>query len=468
MNTTTQLPDLLPSSLKAPAWLQQLQWIGDPVSYMETAARQHPDLFAASVVGFGGGLVFVNQPQAIQTILTNDRKTFLAPGCTNRILTPLLGESAVIMLDGDRHKRRRQLLMPPFHGERMRAYGQMIVKLTTAAFDQLPLDQPFSARSVTQEISLNIIMQAVFGLSEGDRFLQLKRLLASMADVFQSPLSSSFLFFNSLQKDLGAWSPWGKFVRDRERIDSLIYTEIAERRSQPEGDRIDILSLLMSARDESGQPLTDQELRDELMTLLFAGHETTATAMSWALYWVHHQPAVREKLLQELATLGDTPEPTDIFRLPYLTAVCNETLRIYPVAMLTFPRVVQEPVAMLGRRLEPGNMVVGCIYLVHQREDLYPNPKQFRPERFLERQFTPYEFMPFGGGVRRCIGEALAMFEMKLALATILSRYELALTETQPEFPRRRGVTLAPARGVKMVMTGIRSRQESALAVEMA
>jgi unspecific monooxygenase len=344
----------------------------------------------------------------------------------------------------------------------------MIVKLTTAAFDQLPLDQPFSARSVTQEISLNIIMQAVFGLSEGDRFLQLKRLLASMADVFQSPLSSSFLFFNSLQKDLGAWSPWGKFVRDRQRIDSLIYTEIAERRSQPEGDRIDILSLLMSARDESGEPLTDQELRDELMTLLFAGHETTATAMSWALYWVHHQPAIREKLLQELATLGDTPEPTDIFRLPYLTAVCNETLRIYPVAMLTFPRVVQEPIAMLGRRLEPGNMVVGCIYLVHQREDLYPNPKQFRPERFLERQFTPYEFMPFGGGVRRCIGEALAMFEMKLALATILSRYELALTETQPEFPRRRGVTLAPARGVKMVMTGIRSRQESALAVEMA
>ena len=468
MNTTTQLPDLLPSSLKTPAWLQQLQWIGDPVGYMETAARQHPELFAASVVGFGGGLVFVNQPQAIQEILTNDRKTFLAPGSTNRILTPLLGESGVIMLDGNRHKRRRQLLMPPFHGERMRAYGQLISKLTTAAFDQLPLDQPFSARSVMQEISLNIIMQAVFGLAEGDRFLQLKRLLASMADLFRSPLSSSFLFFNSLQKDLGAWSPWGKFVRDRERIDALIYTEIAERRLQPEGDRIDILSLLMSARDEFDQPLTDQELRDELMTLLFAGHETTATAMSWALYWVHHQPAVRERLLQELATLGNTPEPTDIFRLPYLTAVCNETLRIYPVAMLTFPRVVQEPIAMLGRRLEPDTMVVGCIYLVHQREDLYPNPKQFRPERFLERQFTPYEFMPFGGGARRCVGEALAMYEMKLALATILSRYKLALADTQPEFPRRRGVTLAPARGVKMVMTRIRSRQESTLAVEMA
>ena len=213
--------------------------------------------------------------------------------------------------------------------------------------------------------------------------------------------------------------------------------------------------------------MTDKELRDELMTLLFAGHETTATALSWALYWIHSLPTVRKKLLHELATLSDSPDPLDIFRLPYLTAICNETLRIYPIAMLTFARVVQEPIALLGHRLDPGNAVVGCIYLVHQREDLYPNPKQFKPERFLERQFTPYEFMPFGGGARRCIGEALAMFEMKLALATILSRYELNLASTQPEYPRRRGVTLAPANGVKMLLTGKRIRQESSL-VEMA
>ncbi|MBW4582346.1 MAG: cytochrome P450 [Tildeniella nuda ZEHNDER 1965/U140] len=463
MNTARQPPNLSPNLLNTPAWLQQLQWVGNPVGYMEAAARQHPDIFAASVVGLDGSLVFVNEPQAIQEILTNDRKTFLALGCSNRILSPLLGDYAVIMLDGDRHKRRRQLLMPPFHGERMRAYGQLICQLTIAAFDPLPLDRPFSARTTLQEISLNIIMQAVFGLSEGDRWQHLKQSLVSMLDLFQSPLTSSFLFFSVLQKDLGAWSPWGKFVRERQNIDALIYAEIAERRSQPNGDRIDILSLLMSAQDEFGQPMTDQELRDELMTLLFAGHETTATAMSWALYWVHHLPAVREKLLQELATLGDAPDPTDIFRLPYLTAVCNETLRIYPVAMLTFPRVVQEPIAMLGHRLEPGNMVVGCIYLVHQRDDLYPNPKQFKPERFLDRQFTPYEFMPFGGGARRCIGEALALFEMKLALATILSRYQLALADAQPEYPRRRGVTLAPANGVKMVLTGNRLRQKSSL-----
>jgi cytochrome P450 family 110 len=465
-----------PNAINLPTWLQHLQWVGDPIGYMEAAVRQYPDIFAAKVVGFGGKLVFVNQPQAIQDILTNDasgtprnakNRTYAAPGHLNRLLSPLLGDSSVIMLDGDRHRRRRQLLMPPFHGDRMRAYGQIICNLTINAFDNVPLKQTFSARSVAQEISLDIIMRTVFGVSEGDRCQQLKRLLASTSDLFQSPLSSSILFFPSLQKDLGAWSPWGNFIRERQQIDALINLEIAERRSQPEVARIDMLSLLMAARDEEGQPMTDQELRDELMTLLFAGHETTATALSWALYWIHKLPTVREKLLQELATLSDSPDPLDIFRLPYLTAICNETLRIHPIAMLTFARVVQEPIEMLGHRLDPGNAVVGCIYLVHQREDLYPNPKQFRPERFLDRQFTPYEFMPFGGGARRCIGEALAMFEMKLVLATILSGYELSLASTQPEYPRRRGVTLAPANGVKMLLTGKRARQESSL-VEMA
>lgn len=183
--------------------------------------------------------------------------------------------------------------------------------------------------------------------------------------------------------------------------------------------------------------------------------------MAWALYWIHKKPEVREKLLQELDTLGDSPDPMSIFRLPYLTAVCNETLRIHPVAMLTFPRVVQEPVELLGHSLEPGAILVGCMYLTHQREDLYPQPKQFQPERFLERQFSPYEFIPFGGGVRRCLGEALAVFEMKLVIATILSRYQLTLAYHQPEVPRRRGVTLAPARGVQIVITGQRALQES-------
>lgn len=185
--------------------------------------------------------------------------------------------------------------------------------------------------------------------------------------------------------------------------------------------------MLMSAQDEEGQPMSDRELRDELMGLLFGGHESIATAIAWALHWTHYLPEVRDKLLDELKSLGESPMLMDIVRLPYLTAVCQETLRIYPVAMLTFPRVVEEPVEMMGYQLELGTVVMACMYLTHQREDLYPKREQFRPERFLERQFSPYEFFPFGGGARRCIGEALAQVEMKLILATILSEYQLTL-----------------------------------------
>ncbi|TVP65744.1 MAG: cytochrome P450 [Nodularia sp. (in: Bacteria)] len=454
-----------PSPLKTPSLLQQLQWVADPVSYMEKAAQEYPDIFMANVIGFGNDLVFVNHPQAVQEILTNDRKTFFAAGKENKLLHPLVGNYSTFMLDGDRHRKRRQLVMPSFHGDRMRSYGELITQITETVWSQLPTDQPFTTRNATQDISLQVILQTVFGVCEGERSQQLRKQLVLIADLFRSPLTTSFLFFPFLQKDLGAWSPWGKFLRDRQQVDQLIYAEIAERRQQNHRDRIDILSLLMSAEDEAGNPMTDQELRDELMTLLLAGYETTATSIAWALYLIQKHPEVREKLLQELDTLGDSPDPMSIFRLPYLTAVCNETLRIYPVVMLTFPRIVQEPVELLGYSLEPGTAVGGCIYLVHRREDLYPEPKQFKPERFLERQFSPYEFIPFGGGVRRCMGEALAIFEMKLVLATILSSYELALVDDKPEVPRRRGVTLAPGRGVNMVITGKRSPQESSLSM---
>ncbi|MBC6429705.1 cytochrome P450 [Nostoc sp. HG1] len=450
-----------PNLLKTPSFLQKLQWVADPVRYMEKAAQQYPDIFTGKIIGFGDTVVFVNHPQAIQEILTNDRKKFAAVGKLNRIVQPFIGNYSVLTLEGDRHKRQRQLVMPSFHGERMQAYGQQICDLTEQIFNQLPLNKPFSARNLTQEISLQVILQTVFGLSEGERFQQLKHLLPLLLDLFRSPLTSSLFFFSFLQQDLGAWSPWGKFLRDRQAIDQLLYAEIAERRQQADPERIDILSLLVSARDEAGQMMTDQELRDQLMLLILAGYETTATAIAWGLYWIHQKPLVREKLLQELDTLGDSPDPMSIYRLPYLSAVCNETLRIHPVVMFSFPRVVQEPAKLLGHFLESGTVLLPNIYLIHQREDLYPQPKEFQPERFLERQFSPYEFLPFGGGVRRCIGEALAIFEMKLVLATILSRYQLELVDRRREWPQRRGFTLAPASGVKMVITGQRARQES-------
>ena len=437
--------------------VQQVQWVIDPVGFMENAAQKYPDIFTAKIVGFGNSIVFVNEPQAIQQILTNDRKQFSAPGELNSLLKPVLGNTSLMMLDGDRHRKRRQLVMPAFHGSRMQNYGQLIFDLTTKVFDSLKAkasaSRTFLARDVMQDISLQVILQSVFGLYEGDRCQLLKTLMTQMTELFTSPLTSGLLFFPSLQKDLGAWSPWGNFIRQREQIDKLIFLEIAERRANHDPSRTDILSMLLCGVDEEGNGMTDGELRDELLALLLAGHETTATAMSWALYWIHYLPEVKEKLLQELKQVSDPTDFMSIFRLPYLTAVCNEALRIHPVAMLTFPRVVEEPVELLGYKLEPKTIVIGCIYLLQRRQDLYPDAEQFRPERFLERQFSPYEFMPFGGGVRRCVGEALAQFEMKIVLATIMSHYNLELSDRKPVKPQRRGVTLAPAGGIKMTLT---------------
>ena len=243
----------------------------------------------------------------------------------------------------------------------------------------------FCARSAIQNISIEIILNVVFGIDKGERFDKLKELITEFMDSFTSPLVSSLLFFPFLRKDLGPWSPWGYFCRLQQQIAQLIYAEINYRRSQYDPSRTDILTLLMSARDEDGKEMSDRELKDELITLLFAGHETTATAISWALYWVHKQPKILEKLLGELDSLSDSPEPTSIVKLPYLTAVCNESLRIYPVAVLGVPREVKERVELMGYQLEPGTRVYACIYLTHHREDLYPQPKEFKPERIFAK-----------------------------------------------------------------------------------
>jgi unspecific monooxygenase len=249
-------------------------------------------------------------------------------------------------------------------------------------------------------------------------------------------------------------------MENERQIDQLIYAEIQERRENPDPSRTDILSLMMAARDEAGEPMTDVELRDELITLLVAGHETTATSLSWGLYWIHHQPQVREKLLQELDTLGENPDPNQIFRLPYLDAVYKETLRIYPVAMMAFQRMVLSPLKIAGYNFEQGTILAPCIYLTHQREDLYPEPKKFKPERFLERQFSPYEYLPFGGGNRRCIGMAFAQFEIKLILVTVLSRWQLELTNNQPMLPVRRGILLAPPDDFQIVAKGMHHQNQ--------
>ncbi|MDJ0572903.1 MAG: cytochrome P450 [Pleurocapsa sp. MO_192.B19] len=449
----------LPEGSPTLSLLQKLQWITKPLEILETHAQIYGDIFTFPINPSDIPQVVISNPEGIQKIFTADLKQ-LDSGKEAGIKPLLIGERSLLALSGERHKRERKLLMPPFHGERMRAYGELIRDLTEQVASRWKISEPFSVRSSMQAISFQVILKAVFGLEDGSCYQKLTQLLTQRLEGAKSIFRIILLLFPLLQKDWGPLSPWGRLIRNQQQIDQLIYAEIAERRSQPDSSRIDILSLMMAARDEDGEPMTDLELRDELMTLLVAGHETTATSLAWAFYWIHHLPQVREKLLQELDSLGDNPDPNTILKLPYLNAVCKETLRIYPVTMFALPRVVKSPLQIGEYQFEPGTILSACIYLTHHREDLYPEPKQFKPERFLERQFSPYEYLPFGGGNRRCIGYAFAEFEMKIVLATVLSHWELALADSKPVKPVRRGLLMGPSEGVRMVVKGKRPQSQ--------
>ncbi len=454
----------LPPSPKDPTFVQLIRWIFDPLGYMESSRQECGDTFQARIGRNYDQLTFIGDPKLIQELLSDDTNRFNA-GKANHLLRILVGDYSLLLLDGDRHQRHRKLLMPPFHGERMKAYGQIMVNIAQSVSDRWQVGKPFEVRLEMQKIALQVILHAVFGLEEGDRAEAIQRELSAVLDSIGSPLSSTLLFFKFLQKDWGPWSPWGRLLRQQQRITEMLYAEIAERQAEDAGDRVDILSLLLAARDEAGEPMTQQEVRDELMTLLLAGHETTASALGWALYWIHRDPAVRDRLLAELASVAGTTDPMAIARLPYLTAVCQETLRLYPIAMIVSPRVTKEPYTLGPYQFRAETPLAPCIYLTHHREDLYPEPKRFRPERFLERQFSPYEYLPFGGSNRLCIGAAFAMFEMKLVLATLLQRYDLKLTSDRDLRPTRRGVTAAPPSQLRMVVTQTRSPQANAEAV---
>ncbi|MDZ8185504.1 MAG: cytochrome P450 [Nostoc sp. ChiSLP02] len=453
----------LPESPQTPKLIQLLQWIFNPFKLMETSAKAYGECFSLNLTG-NSQIVLFSNPQAIQQIFTAPLEQLDAKGSA-QLLKSLLGDNSLILLSGAPHQRQRRLLTPPFHGDRMKAYGQIITNITHEVISKWKIGEPFSIRNSMQEISLRVILQAVFGLHQGERFAKLQELLSAVLELSGSPLRASITFFPILQVDLGNWSPWGKYLRQVQQIDKILYSEIQERRDNPDASRSDILSLMMSARDVNGEPMTDVELRDELMTLLVAGHETTASALTWAMYWIHHLPEVREKLLTELDNVNENADGNEISRLPYLTAVCQETLRIYPIVMLTIPRIVKTPIEIMGYQLQPGTLLTGSIYLMHHREDLYPEPNQFKPERFLQRQYSQYEYLPFGGGNRTCIGMAFAMFEMKLVLATMLSQMNLALVDNYPVKPKRRGVTVGPSGGKWLIATGQRQKVKTPVGV---
>jgi unspecific monooxygenase len=429
---------------------------------MEACTRRYGDIFTLRIGPVFTPQVFISNPQAIQEVFNTDPKQ-LDSGEEAGIKSPMIGRQSMLTLAGERHRRHRKLLMPPFHGERMRTYGQLVLDITDQVTERWAIGEPFSVRSSMQAISFQVILKAVFGLEEGSRYEKLQERLLTRLNPKMPLLEALMFLFPALQRDLGSWSPWGQFMHQLRQIDELIYAEIAERKEQLDPSRTDILSLMMAVRDEQGQPMTDVELRDELMTLLLAGHETTATSLARALYWIHHLPHVREKLLLELDTLGDNPDPNTILRLPYLNAVCQETLRIYPVAVGALNRVVKSPLQIGGYQFEPGTLLIPSIYLTHHREDLYPEPKQFKPERFLERQFAPYEYLPFGGGNRTCIGMAFAQFEMKLVLASVLSRWQLELADSKPMQGVHGGTLSGPERGLRMVVTGMRPENQRIL-----
>lgn len=435
---------------RTPHWVQKVQYMNNPTSYLESNYQRYGDVFHAPIVTNAKQQLLLSHPEALQRIFTKEDKEFYVPGSdTVRIL---VGDYSVVSLEGKAHLKERKLLLAPFQREDISAYGRAICKITEEVFDPLTPGTTFSARNLFSKISGKVILKVVFGIDNEERFEQLEHLIHDLLEALTSPLIVSTFFFPFLRKDLGPKSPWGYFRRLQQKIDQLLYAEIRDRRAQQDPNRTDILTLLVSATDEEGNGMSDRQLHDELLTLLLGAYETTASAMSWALYWLHEFPETLEKLLQELDTLGDRPDTMTVFKLPYLTAACNEALRIYPGSTVTDQRNVIKPIELMGYHLEPGTQVYGCIYLTHHREDLYPEPKKFKPERFLERKYTPYEFLPFGGGSRRCIGENLALLEIKLVLATVLSKYRLALVENQSVKPELIGPrTLLPSTGVQMV-----------------
>ena len=446
----------LPNCITTPPWWQLMNWIADPIEFQNKYSQKYGDIFTMQLSGIGSSVILGN-PKAIQELFSQDSKFDI--GRANELAEPLIGKNSLMMMDGSRHRRERKLLMPAFHGEKIQVYAKQIVDITENIAGKWQVGESFIVRSTMQKISLEIILQVVFGLSEGKRYEQLKPLLTDWLDMTDSPLRSSMLFLKFLQKDWGNWTPWGKMRQRQRQVYDLLQAEIEEKRIKKEttdNTGNDVLSLMMAVRDEDGQAMTDAELTDELLTILFAGHETTATTLSWAFYQIYQNPDVLEKLQVEFESLGENPNPLEIAKLPYLSAVCQETLRMYPVLPVLFPRIALSPIKIAGIEFDAETTFMPSVYLVHYREDLYPEPEKFKPERFIEKQYSASEYFPFGGGSRRCLGYTLAQLEMKLVIATVLSKYQLASLDDKPVKIQRRGFTLAPTGGVNMVMKGKR------------
>jgi cytochrome P450 len=427
-----------PPGPRLPALAQAALYVRAPLDFLTRYQRRYGDIFTISFPYFGR-VVYVANPALVKEVFTGSPERLHAGEANATVLEPALGPNSVLTLDGAPHMRQRKLLLPPFHGERIHRYGDLIRQATLREMESWPVGEPFALRPHTQRITLTVIMRAVFGVHDEARLSRFERLI----DTFSQRVNT-ITAFPALRRNLGRWSPWTRFVRAREALDEFIYEEIALRRTETEGeasDRDDVLSLLLAARHDDGSPMSDEELRDELVTVLGAGHETTATALAWAMERLLRTPRALARLRESIAAGEDD----------YLDATIKETLRARPV-ILDVARKLTAPLRIGDHELPAGTFVLPAIAALHYREDLFPAPHEFRPERFLDGKADTYAWIPFGGGVRRCIGAAFAEYEMRIVLRAILERADLSAPDPKPERVKVRNITLAPGQGARVTL----------------
>jgi cytochrome P450 len=401
--------------------LQTARWVARPIRFLEDCRRRYGDAFSVMFQGFRTPLVMVSNPEVIRA-LYGDRRHRLPPGRTIT-LQPLVGPRSLLLLEGDEHLTRRRLMLPPFHGERMRTYEPLMREAAARELARWPEGRAFPVHPSMQAITLDVILRAVFGMADGRLRTRLRDLLAATTSM---ALQVSVMF--------GRRRPLERLHEMAGEIDRLLLAEIAQRRRTEGGD--DICSLLVAARFEDGTGMDDREIRDQLMTLLIAGHETTATGLAWALDLLAHHPDAMARARRD----GE----------PYLRAIVSESLRLRPVVPLAGRRLVAD-LEVDGLSLPEGTDVTPAIWLAHTRAQEYPEPYAFRPERFLERPPATYTWLPFGGGVRRCIGAAFAELEMRTVLGEVLTRFELRAAGRR-ERVARRNVTFSPRHGTRLVV----------------
>ena len=422
---------VLPAGPSTPRALQTLRWLVRPSAYMEDLRRRFGDSFTLRIAN-EGTWVFITDPEAVKQVFTGDPR-LLHAGEANVVLLPVLGPNSLLLLDEGAHMRQRKLMLPAFHGDRLRGYAET---MRLAAEDEIaswPLDRPLATRPRMQTLTLEVIMRTVFGVQDDERK---RRLTETLSEVLRWGTDMRRMALGAAlgPKRVVRLGLWRSVL---EPADAAIYDEIAAHRSAGalEGHD-DVLTLLLQARHEDESPMSDKELRDELITLLVAGHETTANSLAWALERLVRHPNALQRLRE-----GDDE---------YADATVKETMRLRPTISVVL-RKLTEPMEIGGQLLPAGATVVPCIYLMHRRPDIYPDPYAFRPERFLEGQGGTYTWIPFGGGVRRCLGASFAQLEMRIVLQTLARRLDLRAADRQPERMIRRALALAPAHGGEIV-----------------